>query len=518
MRTAINTCLTLLILMMIFLSSLAFATDANCPIGYDMGSRSWDGSIYGDRPYICFQTNRCKARPSDVSLCFTSDTTCVARFLTTGEQCTETESVQSGTIFPGGDIVTPPDGGGSDGGDGGGSDGDDNIDSGGLARSVPRVISLGPNAVSSNLGRAFEALIYNNNQHSNTDRDLYRTWSNRINNSINQSSTVLRPDLHRINDSVNNGLNSVNNNLSRLVSESTQKSILDSIQISNNQDENHYDNFSNVFRYRSYTHPRFHTQMTFIEVLNELMNLQSQSNQSLISQTNSINSQFDRIDNVIRMNSVSSSDINNAASRIDTALRQTLSDQTMSLQPMLGNINQSQFEANNKLSDLITAINDGFQSLSTDSDGDDSGSIVDTSKILHSMDGIGTDLKGIKDALTTKFDERAFVGKVDFDVDGVLYKSSLYNDLFIEREQLENEYEQLLDKVKNMFSFDTSDLNSGEYKDHILDFLAPDGSGRQFSFKSGVFPAFIQQANLIATILLFIAAVIAVRVIMGGSK
>ncbi len=504
--------------MMIFLSSLAFATDANCPIGYDMGSRSWDGSIYGDRPYICFQTNRCKARPSDVSLCFTSDTTCVARFLTTGEQCTETESVQSGTIFPGGDIVTPPDGGGSDGGDGGGSDGDDNIDSGGLARSVPRVISLGPNAVSSNLGRAFEALIYNNNQHSNTDRDLYRTWSNRINNSINQSSTVLRPDLHRINDSVNNGLNSVNNNLSRLVSESTQKSILDSIQISNNQDENHYDNFSNVFRYRSYTHPRFHTQMTFIEVLNELMNLQSQSNQSLISQTNSINSQFDRIDNVIRMNSVSSSDINNAASRIDTALRQTLSDQTMSLQPMLGNINQSQFEANNKLSDLITAINDGFQSLSTDSDGDDSGSIVDTSKILHSMDGIGTDLKGIKDALTTKFDERAFVGKVDFDVDGVLYKSSLYNDLFIEREQLENEYEQLLDKVKNMFSFDTSDLNSGEYKDHILDFLAPDGSGRQFSFKSGVFPAFIQQANLIATILLFIAAVIAVRVIMGGSK
>lgn len=511
--------------MMIFLSSLAFATDANCPIGYDMGSRSWDGSIYGDRPYICFQTNRCKARPSDVSLCFTSDTTCVATFLTTGEQCTETESVQSGTIFPGGDIVTPPDGGGSDGGDGdgdgsdGGDDGQPDIDDSPLPEFPPISPVIIDGNSRSNITHAFQGIANRQRHQTQVLKSAIDGQTYNLYRIANEGNNLQRSTIQRI-DSNANVTNNVLNNILRQSNTQSQESISirERMTISNNQDKNHYDNFSNVFRYESYTHPRFHTQMTFIEVLNELMNLQSQSNQSLISQTNSINSQFDRIDNVIRMNSVSSSDINNAASRIDTALRQTLSDQTMSLQPMLGNINQSQFEANNKLSDLITAINDGFQSLSTDSDGDDSGSIVDASKILHSMDGIGTDLKGIKDALTTKFDERAFVGKVDFDVDGVLYKSSLYNNLFIEREQLENEYEQLLDKVKNMFSFDTSDLNSGEYKDHIIDFLAPDGSGRQFSFKSGVFPAFIQQANLIATILLFIAAVIAVRVIMGGSK
>ncbi|WP_158137336.1 hypothetical protein [Vibrio metschnikovii] len=467
MRTAINTCLTLLILMMIFLSSLAFATDANCPIGYDMGSRSWDGSIYGDRPYICFQTNRCKARPSDVSLCFTSDTTCVATFLTTGEQCTETESVQSGTIFPGGDIVTPPDGGGSDGGDGG------DIDSGGLAQSVPRYINWGTGG-SSNLGRAFEALIYNNNQHSNTDRDLYRTWSNRINNSINSSSTVLRPDLNRIDNSVkfvSEHLGTVSNKLSGLGSELTQKSILDSIQTGNNQDKVNYDE-TFVYQSRQLNH-----------------------NDTLINRVDTTNLRLDNVKQTLDNNF--SAFMSFFARRMDSLESAILSGGSAD-----SNVNMD------GLTQLVSEALQANQILLNQQ----------TDAITSSVSGLGTDLKGIKDALTTKFDDRAFVGKVDFDVDGVLYKSSLYNDLFIEREQLENEYEQLLDKVKNMFSFDTSDLNSGEYKDHILDFLAPDGSGRQFSFKSGVFPAFIQQANLIATILLFIAAVIAVRVIMGGSK
>lgn len=458
--------------MMIFLSSLAFATDANCPIGYDMGSRSWDGSIYGDRPYICFQTNRCKARPSDVSLCFTSDTTCVATFLTTGEQCTETESVQSGTIFPGGDIVTPPDGGGSDGGDDGDGDGGD-IDSGGLAQSVPRYINWGTGG-SSNLGRAFEALIYNNNQHSNADRDLYRTWSNRINNSINNSSTVLRPDLNRIDNSVkfvSEHLGTVSNKLSGLGSELTQKSILDSIQTGNYQDKVNYDE-TFVYQSRQLNH-----------------------NDTLINRVDTTNLRLDNVKQTLDNNF--SAFMSFFARRMDSLESAILSGGSAD-----SNVNMD------GLTQLVSEALQANQILLNQQ----------TDAITSSVSGLGTDLKGIKDALTTKFDERAFVGKVDFDVDGVLYKSSLYNDLFIEREQLENEYEQLLDKVKNMFSFDVSQLNNGEYKDHILDFLAPDGSGRQFSVKSGVFPAFVQQANLIATILLFIASVIAVRVIMGGSK
>ncbi|WP_342652268.1 hypothetical protein NM449_15570 [Vibrio metschnikovii] len=483
MRTAINTCLTLLILMMIFLSSLAFASDAACPIGYDMGSRSWDGSIYGDRPYICFQTNRCKARPSDVSLCFTTDTTCVATFLTTGEQCTETESSQSGTIFPGGDIVTPPDNGGGDG-NGGDDGGDGDIDSGGLAQSVPRYINWGTGG-SSNLGRAFEALIYNNNQHSNADRDLYRTWSNRINNSINQSSTALRPDLYNINNSINqsnNKLDSINNNLSQ------QTSILNEMKNSDGSGGpiGGTDDLMSVIGRPS---DMSTSPASLFDALGHLWsNLNSQGS-TLHSINNNTSSMGSALDNLYGISASADSSSNSLR-----GILQILSDQ----QHSDDGINVQMYE--NMVLYLESAIK------------------TQTDSISGSVSGLGSDIEGIKDALTTKFDERAFVGKVDFDVDGVLYKSSLYNNLFIEREQLEQEYEQLLDKVKNMFSLDTSQLNTGDYKDHILDFLAPDGSGRQFSFKSGVFPAFIQQANLIATILLFIAAVIAVRVIMGGSK
>ncbi|WP_217513938.1 hypothetical protein [Vibrio metschnikovii] len=461
MRTAINTCLTLLILMMIFLSSLAFANDDFCPVGVITSSITWDGTVYGDSPYMCFTLNRCKSRPVNVQLCFESGISCTSDFRTTGEQCTESEvsAGGSGGIWPGGNIITPPDNGGDDGNDGGGSDGGDggDIDSGGLSQSVPRYINWGTGG-SSNLGRAFEALIYNNNQHSNIDRDLHRTWSNRINNSINQSSTALRPDLSNINNSINNSnnkLDSINNNLSQ------QTNILNE----------HYVE-SSVFQ-----------------------SLQLNHNDNLINRTNTTNQNLNNIQQTLN---------NNFSTFMSFFSRKMDSLESAILSGGSGDSNVNMDSLTQLVSEALQA-NQMFLNHQTDA-------------ITGSISGLGTDLKGIKDALTTKFDERAFVGKVDFDVDGVLYKSSLYNDLFIEREQLENEYEQLLDKVKNMFSFDTSDLNSGEYKDHILDFLAPDGSGRQFSFKSGVFPAFIQQANLIATILLFIAAVIAVRVIMGGSK
>lgn len=470
--------------MMIFLSSLAFANDDFCPVGVITSSITWDGTVYGDSPYMCFTLNRCKSRPVNVQLCFESGISCTSDFRTTGEQCTESEvsAGGSGGIWPGGNIITPPDNGGDDGNDGGGSDGGDggDIDSGGLSQSVPRYINWGTGG-SSNLGRAFEALIYNNNQHSNADRDLYRTWSNRINNSINNSSTVLRPDLNRIDNSVkfvsehlgtvSNNLGTVSNKLSGLGSELTQKSILDSIQTGNNQDKVNYDE-TFVYQSRQLNH-----------------------NDTLINRVDTTNQRLDNVKQTLDNNF--SAFMSFFARRMDSLESAILSGGSAD-----SNVNMD------GLTQLVSEALQANQMLLNQQ----------TDAITGSISGLGTDLKGIKDALTTKFDERAFVGKVDFDVDGVLYKSSLYNDLFIEREQLENEYEQLLDKVKNMFSFDTSDLNSGEYKDHILDFLAPDGSGRQFSFKSGVFPAFIQQANLIATILLFIAAVIAVRVIMGGSK
>ncbi|WP_306331850.1 hypothetical protein [Vibrio injensis] len=480
MRTAINTCLTLLILMMIFLSSLAFASDSACPIGYDMGSRSWDGSIYGDRPYICFQTNRCKARPSDVSLCFTTDTTCVATFLTTGEQCTETESSQSGTIFPGGDIVTPPDNGGGDGSDGGGSDGGDGGGDGGGSDDnkgkLPDAPSVGPVIINRNgvtdLTSAVQGVVNSSRTSAQyIERAIYNQTHNlyEIGRENNNLQKAVIQNQNTLQNTVSGGFTIV----SQQEDTQTQQliAIRDRLTTSSNQDNSFYDE-SYVYQAR-----------------------QLSQNDTLINRADTTNQRLDNVKQTLDNNF--STFMNFFARKMDSLESAILS----------GGSGQS----NVNMDGLTQLVSDALQANQMHLN-------QQTDAITSSLSGLGTDLKGIKDALTTKFDERAFVGKVDFDVDGVLYKSSLYNDLFIEREELENEYEQLLDKVKNMFSFDTSDLNSGEYKDHILDFLAPDGSGRQFSFKSGVFPAFIQQANLIATILLFIAAVIAVRVIMGGSK
>ncbi|EKO3715624.1 hypothetical protein P0F08_002673 [Vibrio metschnikovii] len=476
MRTAINTCLTLLILMMIFLSSLAFASDAACPIGYDMGSRSWDGSIYGDRPYMCFQTNRCKARPHSVSLCFVTDTTCVSNFLTTGEQCTETESSQSGTIFPGGDIVTPPDNGGGDGSDGGGSDGGDGGGSDDNKGMLPNAPSVGPVIINRNgvtdLSNAVQGVVNSSRTSAQyIERAIYNQTHNlyEIGRENNNLQKAVIQNQNTLENTVSTGFTIV----SQQENTQTQQliAIRDRLTTSSNQDNSFYDE-SYVYQAR-----------------------QLSQNDTLINRADTTNQRLDNVKQTLDNNF--STFMNFFARKMDSLESAILSG--------------GSGESNVNMHDLTQLVSDALQANQMHLN-------QQTDAITGSISGLGTDLKGIKDALTTKFDERAFVGKVDFDVDGVLYKSSLYNDLFIEREQLEQEYEQLLDKVKNMFSLDTSQLNTGDYKDHILDFLAPDGSGRQFSFKSGVFPAFIQQANLIATILLFIAAVIAVRVIMGGSK
>ncbi|MBF4358913.1 hypothetical protein EAY21_18800, partial [Vibrio anguillarum] len=67
-----------------------------------------------------------------------------------------------------------------------------------------------------------------------------------------------------------------------------------------------------------------------------------------------------------------------------------------------------------------------------------------------------------------------------------------------------------------IFSFDVSQLNSGQYKEHSLNFVLP--NGKQLNLKSGVLPVFIEQANLISAVILFIASVIALKTILGSRK
>ncbi|MBY7670591.1 hypothetical protein JIO11_06665, partial [Vibrio anguillarum] len=60
MRSAINTALFILFLLLAFLTSVAsYAADEPlCPIGIQTGSKTWTWSKYGNSPYICVRSCR----------------------------------------------------------------------------------------------------------------------------------------------------------------------------------------------------------------------------------------------------------------------------------------------------------------------------------------------------------------------------------------------------------------------------------------------------------------------------
>ncbi|MGF1719251.1 hypothetical protein L4D20_04300 [Vibrio kyushuensis] len=73
---------------------------------------------------------------------------------------------------------------------------------------------------------------------------------------------------------------------------------------------------------------------------------------------------------------------------------------------------------------------------------------------------------------------------------------------------LKYEATQEIQNFRNLFSFDTTAMNNGTYKDHSLDLFV---NGQAHSFKSGVLPALIDNATLIASIILFIAVLLGIK-------
>ncbi|MDH5960517.1 hypothetical protein L8S16_19200, partial [Vibrio aestuarianus] len=139
-----------------------------------------------------------------------------------------------------------------------------------------------------------------------------------------------------------------------------------------------------------------------------------------------------------------------------------------------------------------------------------------TGELKTGIDSLG---KGI-DKLNDFFDDGSFVsrpyeGEINFE-SLKLYDQSLLDSVTNDIEDLRVKYDEQLKEFKSIFSLDVSQLQSGQYKEHSLDFILP--NGRRLNLKSGVLPALIDQANLIAAIILFIASLIAARAIFGGRK
>lgn len=208
-------------------------------------------------------------------------------------------------------------------------------------------------------------------------------------------------------------------------------------------------------------------------------------------------------------------------------------DQFNDLMGNIGSLHGSIYGAANSLqstlrSELnITTMRAGFNkdeivsAINNISSGGDNTNVINainsqTGELKTGIDSLG---KGI-DKLNDFFDDGSFVsrpyeGEINFD-SLKLYDQSLLDSVTNDIEDLRVKYDEQLKEFKSIFSLDVSQLQSGQYKEHSLDFILP--NGQRLNLKSGVLPALIDQANLIAAIILFVASLIAARAIFGGRK
>ncbi|EJL6662200.1 hypothetical protein NMS38_002782 [Vibrio cholerae] len=94
-----------------------------------------------------------------------------------------------------------------------------------------------------------------------------------------------------------------------------------------------------------------------------------------------------------------------------------------------------------------------------------------------------------------------------------LYGEDAITKLNTEITDLQKQYSEKTKEFKKLFSFDITKLESGQYKDHSLTFKFANGATTKFT--SGVFPALVDNAVLISSVILFLAAFAGIKTIMG---
>lgn len=452
MRSAINTALFILFLLLAFLTSVA-SHAAVCPIG-NTPSLKWP---LGTARIASACVDGCRASEGingqDTWTCSDKLQYCTGYFVTTGDTCTGSDDT-NGTCDANGTCT-----------DNGGSNPDpdptdphyNHVIDGQLAV-MPGVIS-GLDSSSAQLAKALRIGAY-------------------MNAEVAKSTHIISPLLADLID-VSRGQRNILSNMANKPTPNYSES-LDSILTTLHSINNSSNSGSSGLPEQQF---------------NSFMGSISGLNGTIYSAANSINTNLQEIKQTVRP--------------LDWKLDET---------------NRQLYDVNNNIGSGIgvllehgltntSSIVDAIKSSGGTGGGDNS-SVVDaigaqTGEIKGSLDALS-------DALSTgSYVSREFKGKVDFDTVG-LYKPDLLESVLADTEELKQQYEQQIDEFKKIFSFDVSQLNSGQYKEHSLDFVLP--NGKQLNLKSGVLPAFIDQANLIAAVILFVASIIAVKAILGSRK
>lgn len=470
LRSMTNTFLALLLFITLFLFLFPFKANAEiqCQIGISSGSVNWPGVTFGDKPYTCVRT--CRYNLATVAVCFVNNGTCHGEFISNGNHCLNAAGQidgSDGLRFGGNTVIPDP--------------------------SADPQKPWDPNAPSSMPAKVQNVL---NNMPRDTTSGIQQAQALK-NMAFIEGMGVMTLDELLIK---NSQLLDINKGYSSLMS--TMSGQLYSIR-----------NLSDYIE-KNTSQTAAYSQMsanTLGNILNKLSDSGSGGGSGLPA------SQFDSF-----MGSMSAtrSMITSNSNNIVSALR----DVREAVRPVEFGINQLNSNVS-QLTENVGMMAEGLRNqmiedtdkiVSALNSGGSGGGNTDLSGVQSGIDSIKTGIDNLNGLLGGNGLDKPSVGSgVDFS--GLpLYGDDAITKLNTEITDLQKQYSEKTKEFKKLFSFDITKLETGKYQDHSLTFKFANGVTTKFT--SGVFPALVDNAALISTVILFLAAFAGVRTIMGGRE
>ncbi|HGS5304682.1 TPA: hypothetical protein ACMDWJ_002652 [Vibrio cholerae] len=470
LRSMTNTFLALLLFITLFLSLFPFKANAEiqCQIGISSGSVSWPGVTFGDKPYTCVRT--CRYNLATVAVCFVNNGTCHGEFISNGNNCLNAAGQidgSDGLRFGGNTVIPDPS-----------ADPDKPWD--------PNAPSTMPNKVQNVL----------NQMPRDTTSGIQQAQALK-NMAFIEGMGVMTLDELLIK---NSQLLDINKGYSSLMS--TMSGQLYSIR-----------NLSDYIE-KNTSQTAAYSQMsanTLGNILNKLSDSGSGGGSGLPA------SQFDSfMGSMSTTRSMISSNANNIVSAVRD-VREAVRPVEFGINQLNSNVSQLTENVGMMAEGLRNQmIEDTDKIVSALNSGGSGGGNTDLSGVQSGIDSIKTGIDNLNGLLGGNGLDKPSVGSgVDFS--GLpLYGDDAITKLNTEITDLQKQYSEKTKEFKKLFSFDITKLETGKYQDHSLTFKFANGVTTKFT--SGVFPALVDNAALISTVILFLAAFAGVRTIMGGRE
>ncbi|ELN7717271.1 hypothetical protein RZ186_002489 [Vibrio cholerae] len=471
LRSMTNTFLALLLFITLFLSLFPFKANAEiqCQIGISSGSVSWPGVTFGDKPYTCVRT--CRYNLATVAVCFVNNGTCHGEFISNGNNCLNAAGQidgSDGLRFGGNTVIPDP--------------------------SADPQKPWDPNAPSTMPNKVQNVL---NQMPTDTTSGIQQAQALK-NMAFIEGMGVMTLDELLIKNSqlldINKGFSSQINTMTGAVN--AMRNLSDYIE-------------KNTFQTAQQSQM---ANNTLANILNKLGDSGSGGGSGLPdSQFNSFMTSMSTTRSMISSNAnniVSAvRDVREAVRPVEFGIN-AVNEKLQLVNENLAGLSEGLFYTmEDNTNKIVSAIN---------ANGGGSGGDTDLSAVQSGIDSIKTGIDNLNGLLGGNGLDKPSVGSgVDFS--GLpLYGDDAITKLNTEITDLQKQYSEKTKEFKKLFSFDITKLDTGKYQDHSLTFKFANGVTTKFT--SGVFPALVDNAALISTVILFLAAFAGVRTIMGGRE